>query len=239
MTAKRKWNRKKVEVALTFLGTFLIVTTFYIHGVKLEEIKELRDRIRQAQLDTLIHTRTETILFYLKQYPSPPFNPQASTEVTLWENNKSYVEWIGYERSEMYETREILKILASSLDEKRDYLDRIHELELQDKRIEEASIDLATYDGGLGAMINHGQLPAPSEAELKNAMKAVEEKAEALKTTWGDFLQLHGKLVTRIDGDVKSTSEAAEKSYKELTYKSYFFYGLGFVIGFIGKLYGI
>jgi hypothetical protein len=233
----KKKSKKMTEVILTVLGTAVVAVTFFVHEVKRDKVKELKEELAQVQAEALIrddigHLGEQVRIIRANAAARERAQPAVGNDSSLFTPFYALVSERQILRQTITQSLSNITLLTLSLEGSQKYASQIKELESEQKIL--AQKDEA-FKGQLFAGLYKSQLRQDISQQLNYVTRQDQEIEKEFKV----FSDKHAQLVTDVTNDVARTTENVKASYECLTHVSYALYPVGFIIGLIGKLIGI
>lgn len=238
---RRQRSRKKItEVFLTITGTAVVAITFFVHEVKRENVKELKDGIAQVQEETLIRDDIRALgveVSVIKERLARP-QPPIKTDDYLWESFADSVTERKIIRQSTKTSLSNVTLLVLSLEEPKDYALRIQQITSEEKTL--AQKDEEQMGQIFAGKLKSHQIQSPSQQkEISQQIGYVTNQDQEITKEFTKFSNEQAALVKDVTTDATQTADKAKRSYERYTHLSYFLYSLGFILGLVGKMIGI
>lgn len=233
---KKARRLKIVEVVLLVLGTVIVFATYYVHEIKLEEVKELKASISRAKEESTMHLQTNAVLFDILAavIDVQRMQPSGNSRDFAWLDLHYKAQARQIDNGHLMVSLEAFNSLAVSLESKHLSLPNPMVFLRELTNLNERDTDLMNYiETKRASPIKLTQ--TEFEKELRETALRNESNENHFSKVRNDFNVAALKLLnisTRVENESK-------ESYERYTYWSYFLYPFGFLLGLAGKLIGI
>src|SRR5712692_7145667 len=235
MAGKKTRRLKIIEVILTVLGTATVFATFYVHEVKQEKLKELKNDVQRAQEQSAMHVQINDALLGIMEGVIAPQRrqPDIRSDEFIWRGIENNVQLRLMIEERLRVSTTVFYSIASSLETPEIYKAQLYPLveRLMALDKEEAAILNDIQVARISTKRNRREFPRSVDSIGRHDQKTQEE-VENLRKNFDAAIQKLLMVSTRVEHE-------SRQSYERYTKLSYVLFPLGFLIGLAGKLLGI